>query len=142
MMKSGPNGTANYFPAVLHWRITDTTFGLRWLRDSAVLPPKNREVPMKSTSAENVFFDDQATHAMGAAFDEACSLLTRFASTDAVRDLIARRIIEAAKTGEREEASLRSQALFGFFIEDILVPAVSIVPEIPIPAYALVPRAA
>jgi hypothetical protein len=96
---------------------------------------------MKSTSAENVFFDDQATHAMGAAFDEACSL-TRFASTDAVRDLIARRIIEAAKTGEREEASLRSQALFGFFIEDILVPAVSIVPEIPIPAYALVPRAA
>ena len=69
-------------------------------------------------------------------------MLTRFASTDTVRDLIARRIIEAAKTGEREEASLRSQALFGFFIEDILVPAVSIVPEIPIPAYALVPRAA
>jgi hypothetical protein len=97
---------------------------------------------MKSTSAENVFFDDQATHAMGAAFDEACSLLTRFASTDGVRELIARRIVEAAKTGERDQARLRSQALFGFFIEDILVPTVSIVPEIPIPAYALVPRAA
>jgi len=97
---------------------------------------------MKSAFAENVFFDDQATHAMGVAFDEACSLLTRFAGTNAVRDLIARRIIEAVKTGERDQARLRSQALFGFFIEDILVPAVSIVPEIPNPAYALVPRAA
>lgn len=97
---------------------------------------------MKSTSADNVFFDDQATHAMGAAFDEACSLLTRFANTDAVRDLIARRIIEAAKTGERDQDRLRSRALFGFFIEDISAPTVSIVPEIPIPAYALVPRAA
>ena len=110
MMKSGPNGTANYFPAVLHWRITDTTFGLRWLRDSAVLPPKNREVPMKSTSAENVFFDDQATRAMGAALDEACSLLTRFVSTDGVHELIARRIIEAAQTGECDQARLRGSS--------------------------------
>ena len=97
---------------------------------------------MKSTSAENVFFDDQATRAMGAAFDEACSLLTRLVSTDGVHELIARRIIEAAQTGECDQTRLRSQALFGFFMEDILVPAVSIVPEIPNPAYALVPRAA
>ena len=97
---------------------------------------------MKFTSAENVFFDDQATRAMGAAFDEACSRLSRFVSTDGVRELIARRIIEAAKAGERDQNRLRSQALFGFFIEDVLVPAVSIAPEIPNPAYALVSRAA
>ena len=97
---------------------------------------------MKSISAESICFDDKATHAMGAAFDEACSLLARFAGTDAVRDLIARRIIEAAKAGERYQARLRSRALSRFFIEDILVPAISIAPEVPISAYALVPRAA
>jgi len=97
---------------------------------------------MKSTSADNVFFDDEATHTMGAAFDEACSKLSHFVNTDRVRELIARRIIEAAKAGGRDQTRLRSQALFGFFIEDVLEPAVSIAPEIPNPAYALVPRAA
>ena len=97
---------------------------------------------MKLTSIENVLFDDRATHTMGAAFDEACSRLSHFVSTDGVRELIARRIIGAAKAGERDRTRLRSQALFGFFIEDVLVPAVSIAPEIPNPAYALVSRAA
>jgi len=97
---------------------------------------------MTSTSAENIFFDDQATHAMGAAFDEACRSLTRFASTAARRELIARRIIEAAKNGERDQTRLRSQALLDLFTDDPLVPVVSMVPEIQIPAYALVPHAA
>jgi len=97
---------------------------------------------MTSFSAENIFFDDEATHAMGAAFDEACRLLTRFASTPNVRDLIARRIIDAATNGERDQARLRSRALFGFFIDDVSLPAVSIVPGVPIPAYALVSHAA
>lgn len=97
---------------------------------------------MKSTSADDIFFDDQATHAMGAAFDEACSSLTRLASTDTVRELIARRIVEAAKAGPYDKARLLSRALVGFFTDDEFVPDVSMVPAILDPAYALIPRAA
>ena len=48
-----------------------------------------------SSSANNVFFDDEATLAMGAAFDRACSSLGRSARHDSARELIAKRIIEA-----------------------------------------------
>ena len=49
---------------------------------------------------QDVFFDDKATLAMGAAFDQACRSLRRFARADKVHELIAKRIIEAAKTGD------------------------------------------
>ena len=39
---------------------------------------------MKSTSAENVFFDDQATRAMGAAFDEAIYTSTQPLTSSAI----------------------------------------------------------
>lgn len=59
---------------------------------------------MRSTSTDNFYFDDNATHAMGAAFDKACSSLSQPATADTARELIARRIIEAAKTGQRDQA--------------------------------------
>ncbi len=48
-------------------------------------------------SAQDVFFDDKATLVMGAAFDEACGSLRRFARYKKVRELIAKRIIEGGQ---------------------------------------------
>jgi len=81
------------------------------------------EVDM-SSSANNVFFDDEATLAMGAAFDRACSSLGRSARDDSDRELIAKRIIEAATKGERDPVRLHSQVIMRFWVADS-VPAVS-----------------
>ena len=59
-----------------------------------------------------------------------------------VRELIAKRIIEAAKNGERDPICLRSQALFGFSIDDVSMPVVSVGRTAPSPAYAAVAHAA
>ena len=61
---------------------------------------------MNFISAQDVFFDDKAILVMGAAFDEACGSLRRFARYKKVRELIAKRIIEAAKTGELDPIRL------------------------------------
>jgi len=42
---------------------------------------------------QDVVFDDEATLAMGAAFDQACQSLPRSRLTVAVREIIAKRII-------------------------------------------------
>ena len=55
-------------------------------------------------------FDDMATHAMGEAFDEACEHLGQNLPA-AIRDAIARRIIEAAKRGERDPENLCRSAI-------------------------------
>ena len=104
---------------------------------------------MQRTSAEDIFFDDDATRAMGPAFDEACDCLVRSASTDILRELIVTRIIEVAKNGERDPARLHSRALMALFKAD--VPAfkadasasiVGIARDVPVPGYALVSRPA
>ena len=56
---------------------------------------------MNIVAIQDVSFDDEATRAMGAAFDQACRSLRHFAHFDRVRELVAKRIIEAAKNGER-----------------------------------------
>ena len=81
---------------------------------------------MNFISAQDVFVDDKATLAMGAAFDEACGSLRRFARYDKVRELIAKRIIEAAKTDEFDPIRLHSQAIMGFRIDDVSMPSVSV----------------
>ena len=53
---------------------------------------------------QNVEFDAAATLVMGEAFDHACVSLHRFGTLITVRELIAKRIIEAAKNGERDPA--------------------------------------
>ncbi len=86
----------------------------------------------------NVWFDDVATLAMGEAFDRACKSLRSFGSAITVRTIIAERIIEAAKNGERDPGRLFEQALVPFGIEDLSMLVVSVGPKPPVPAYASV----
>ena len=93
---------------------------------------------MNSIPIQNVAFDDTATSAMGAAFDKACKSLQGLGS--AVPEIIANRIIAAAKNGERDVARLYEQALKAFCIEDKSMLVVG--RDIPDPAYASVAQAA
>ena len=77
---------------------------------------------------------------MGEAFDQACKSLRNFGS--AVPEIIANRIIEAAKNGERDPARLYEQALKAFGIDDMSMPVVSVGRDLPVPAYASVAHAA
>lgn len=92
---------------------------------------------MNTTPIQNAWFDDAATSAMGEAFDRACKSLRNFGS--AVPAIIADRIIEAAKNGERDSSRLYEQALKAFGFEDM---SMLRRPRFPLPAYASVPHAA
>ena len=87
-----------------------------------------------------LWFDDTATSAMGAAFDKACKSLQGLGS--AVPEIIANRIIAAAKNGERDVARLYEQALQAFGIEDKSMMVVNVSRDIPDPAYASLAQAA
>ncbi len=91
---------------------------------------------------QNVEFDDTATLAMGEAFDRACVSLHRFGSLITARELIAKRIIAAAKSGERDPIRLCEQALIPFGIEDMSMLVVSVGRDPPVRAYASVAHAA
>ena len=56
-------------------------------------------------------FDDYATRVMGEAFDVACTELQDNNLSVLVREIIAERIVEAAKRGERDPQRLCSIAL-------------------------------
>jgi hypothetical protein len=56
-------------------------------------------------------FDDEATRLMGEAFDAVCKDLHDTGQPALVREVIANRIIEAAKKGERDPARLRKAGL-------------------------------
>jgi hypothetical protein len=59
-------------------------------------------------------FDDDATKRMGEAFDVACKLVNATGQPEkVVREAIARRIIAAARKGERDVRRLRNAALAG-----------------------------
>jgi hypothetical protein len=57
-------------------------------------------------------FNAETTRAMGEAFDAAC--LEKSEQSDIARELIALRIIEAAKKGERDPEFLKRAALITF----------------------------
>jgi hypothetical protein len=59
-------------------------------------------------------FDDHATKAMGEAFDAACKDLHDTGQPAMVYEVIAKRIIEAARSGERDPEKLRDWALTAF----------------------------
>jgi hypothetical protein len=94
-------------------------------------------VPIQDAS-----FDDKATRSMGAAFDQACSSLGRLERSANVRELLAKRIVEAARNGELDPVRLRSHALMGFSIDDVSMPVVSVGRTVPSPAYAVVAHSA
>jgi hypothetical protein len=81
-------------------------------------------------------FDDEAVRAMGGAFDQACRSLRHFAHFDRVPELVAKRIIEAAKNGERDPIRLHWQAVMGFSIDDVSMPVDSVGRHLPVPVYA------
>jgi hypothetical protein len=56
-------------------------------------------------------FDDHATKAMGEAFDAACKELHDKGQPQIVYEVIAKRIIDKAKSGERDVAQLRDAGL-------------------------------
>jgi hypothetical protein len=66
-------------------------------------------------------FDDDATQVMGKAFDRACQSLHDNGQPDLVRQIIAKRIIEVARKGERDPDELCARALqaLGFRIRQI-----------------------
>jgi hypothetical protein len=97
---------------------------------------------MNNTPIQNVAFDDAATLVMGEAFDQACKSLRSFGSACTVSEIIAKRIIAAAKNGERDPVRLREQALVPFGIEDMSMLVVSVGRDPPVPTYALVTQAA
>ena len=70
-----------------------------------------------------VSFDDAATSAMGEAFDRACKSLRNFGS--AASAIVADRIIEAAKNGERNSGRLYEQVLKAYGIDDTSMLVVS-----------------
>lgn len=85
---------------------------------------------MNTIPIQDVWFDDTATLMMGQVFERACKSLPTFRSAYA-REMIAKRIIDAAKYGERDPAHLHRQVLIPFGIEDISV--VSIARGDPVP---------
>jgi hypothetical protein len=56
-------------------------------------------------------FDDRVTKVMGDAFDTACKELHDKGQPPIVYEVIAKRIIDAAKTGERDPVKLRNIGL-------------------------------
>ena len=64
-------------------------------------------------------FDDRVTEILGEAFDDACKALHDRGQPPIVYEVIAKRIIDAAKKGERDPVRLHDGALKG------LVPAAS-----------------
>jgi hypothetical protein len=83
-------------------------------------------------------FDDKAICAMGAAFDQTCHSFRNFAHFDRVRELVAKRIIEATKNGERDPIRLQWQAIVGFSFDDVSMPADNIRRRVPV--YAPIAR--
>mgnify|MGYP003694423387 CR=1 FL=1 len=77
-------------------------------------------------------FDDEAIRAMGAAFDQACRSLRHFAHFDRVPELVAKRIIEAAKNGERDPIRLHWQAVMGFSIDEVSMRVDSVGRNLPV----------
>ena len=96
---------------------------------------------MDNIPIQNVAFDDTATSAMGEAFEKACRSLRSFGTVCTVRETIAKRIIAAARNGERDPARLHQQALIPFGIEDMSMLVVSVGRDPPVPAYAPKQRA-
>ena len=63
-------------------------------------------------------FDENATKIMGEAFDSACKELHDKGQPQIVYEVIAKRIIDAAKKGERDPIQLRKAGLTALGLDD------------------------
>ena len=66
---------------------------------------------MTDTPFYDASFDPETTHIMGRAFERACKDLHDVGQPAMVKDIIAKRIIAIAKTGERDPNQLCERAL-------------------------------
>jgi hypothetical protein len=69
-----------------------------------------------------VAFEPEVTHAMGVAFDDVCRALFVSHAARAVREAIAEKIIEHARSGERDPDRLRDAVLRHIGVADRLGP--------------------
>jgi hypothetical protein len=97
---------------------------------------------MNIVPIQDVAFDDKATFAMGLAFDQACDTLGAIGRSRAGREMIAKRIIEAAKSGDRNPVQLHREAIRAVSIRDLPMPIAGGDRDFPIPVYALIARTA
>jgi hypothetical protein len=67
-------------------------------------------------------FDDATTRIMGEAFDAACQEIDVLAQPHVVREVIAKRIIAAARKGERSVTRLQDAGLAGLRLENMTQP--------------------
>jgi hypothetical protein len=95
--------------------ITRQGAGTRCVSPRHNLPRKIWEQPMASVLPfmPGAVFDPDAIHIMGEAFDAAFRSLNDPGQPKIVREVIAKRIIEAARMGERNRDKLCEQALQG-----------------------------
>ena len=84
-------------------------------------------------------FDDAATLAMVIAFDQACKSLPH-PCHNAAREIIAKNIVEAANSGERNPVKLRKQALLAVSIDEMSMPLVSMGRDPPTSGPCLITR--
>ena len=71
-------------------------------------------------SERDGYFDDATVLAMVIAFERACASLRSFGTAPTVQEIIATRIIQVAKQGERDPDQLHQQALQALGIEEVL----------------------
>jgi hypothetical protein len=74
-------------------------------------------------SAPKHDFDDSAILAMAIAYERTCSSVQAFGIATAVREIVGKQIIEAAKQGERDPNVLYKQALKALGIEETQIAA-------------------
>ncbi len=97
---------------------------------------------MNIVPIRDVAFDDKATLAMGLAFDRVCKSLGGIGRGIARREMIAKCVIEAAKSGERDPARLYAKGLRVFRIADTQMPIAGGDRDFPVPVFALIARTA
>ncbi len=68
-------------------------------------------MPIRSSLNRGVFFEPEEIALMSEAFEAACGALHDADKPQVVRELVARRIIAAARFGERDPVRLRAAAL-------------------------------
>jgi hypothetical protein len=70
-------------------------------------------MPICSSASSGVFFEPEVIAAMSEAFEAACKVLQDVDPPKVVREVMAERIIAAARFGERDPVRLRVAALAG-----------------------------
>lgn len=70
-------------------------------------------MPVRSSLKTGVFFEPEEIAAISQAFEAVCETLQDASGPEVGREVIARRIIAAASTGERDPARLQAAALAG-----------------------------